>query len=151
MRANKERKFQLPDEMGGLPKSRLQKKKYHMYLMTNLNASNNGVNETRETQFYNYCEQLGPESYPCPKLWIVPCDMMTSNAILVRHLTKAINDQTHDRSLKREMENIRDSRFSQFGTGLTARILLAMVYHSLQRASSSIANLTNKQHFLSIH
>ena len=33
---------------------------------------------------------------------------------------------------------------------MTARILLAMVHHSLQRASSGIANLSNKQHFMSI-
>ena len=30
---------------------------------------------------------------------------------------------------------------------MTARILLALVYDSLQRASSNIANLTNKKHF----
>ena len=36
------------------------------------------------------------------------------------------------------------------GSGMTCRIILAGLYHSLQRASSSIANLSNKKHFLSI-
>ena len=33
---------------------------------------------------------------------------------------------------------------------MACRVILAMLYHSLQRASSSIANLTNKRHFMDI-
>ena len=48
------------------------------------------------------------------------------------------------------MINVRDARFTSHGTGMTARILIGMPYQLLQRASSSIANLTNKRHFLKL-
>ena len=53
-------------------------------------------------------------------------------------------------SLKREVENVRIARFTTHSTGLVCRILISMVHQSLQRASSGIANMTNKQHFFSI-
>ena len=156
-KGNRERKFKLPTM--GLPKSRKLRQQWHMYLVEIVIVSNSGLNEVREREFLNFANLIpNMEDYKNPVLWIVPGDMIVLNAIIVTLLTEAIekglgnvaDGSAYDQTLFREMRNMRTARFAKYGFGLSARILLAMLYHSLQRASGHIANLSNKNHFLKI-
>ena len=111
--------------------------------------SNMGCNEVREREFLNYVDSMNMEDYKNDISWTVPQDMMSVNAVIVKQLTAAINKHDDER-LIREIKNVRMARMKSHGSGMTCRVLLAMLYHSLQRASSNIANRSNKIHFMNI-
>ena len=98
-----------------------------MNLQQNVRTSNMGVNEQRESEFLNFVTTLTSETYIDDRLWDVPLDMLPLNAVLLNILMGGIMKQSHDRTLIREVTNLRQSRWLSHGSALTCRILLSMV------------------------
>lgn len=147
-KANRDRKIKLPTHPVVLPRSRKEVPEYHMNLQEHVRTSNMGVNG--ESEFLNFVMTLNSETYLDPRLYDVPLDMMPLNAVLLNLLMEAIMKQSNDRTLIREVTNLRQSRWLSHGSSLTCRILLSVTYNSLGRASANVTNLANKKHFLNL-
>ena len=58
----------------------------------------------------------------------IPLDMLVVNALIVIKLYAAIMKQGYDKSLRREVENVRIARFTTHNTGLACCISISMLY-----------------------